>query len=126
MYIYNISEGVTRDNLNAIAAFDAPKISHEFAVLDAKVTQLHQLKITVKVEDINLAVTSAGSSFWGNLIGGIAGGALGAIGQALNGALTTKGQIFDSLTDGVPDIVDSKLGDSLSLLQGASKALTNG
>lgn len=75
---------------------------------------MQSLRITVKVEDINLAVTSASSSFWGSLIGGIAGGALG---QALNGALTTKGQIFDSLTDGVSDILDSKFGDSMSFLQ---------
>ena len=97
MYIYHTFEGVTADQLKAIANFDAQAISHEIGVLDAKVAQLQSLGITVKVEDINLAVTSASSSFWGSLIGGIAGGALG---QALNGALTTKGQIFDSLTDG--------------------------
>ena len=28
--------------------------------------------------------------------------------------VTTKGQIFDSLTDGVSDILDDKFGDSMS------------
>lgn len=126
IYLYHIFEGVTSDQLTAIANFDAQAVSHEVDVLDAKVTQLQNLRITVKVEDINLAVTSAISSFWGSLIGGIAGGALGALGQALNGALTTKGQIFDSLTDGVSDILDSKFGDSMSFLQGGWKTLTNG
>ena len=80
MYLYHIFEGVTSDQLNAIAGFDAQTVSHEVAVLDAKVTQLQNLRITVKVEDTNLAVTSASSSLWGNLIGGIAGGAPGALG----------------------------------------------
>ena len=126
MYIYHTFEGVTADQLTAIAKFDAQSITHEIGVLDAKVQQLQSLRITVKVEDINLAVTSASSSFWGSLIGGIAGGALGALGQALNGALTTKGQIFDSLTDGVSDVLESKFGDSMQFLQGGWKALSSG
>ena len=126
MHIYHTFDGVTADQLTAIAKFDAQAITHEVAVLDAKVQQLQSLRITVKVEDINLAVTSASSSFWGSLIGGIAGGALGALGQALNGALTTKGQIFDSLTDGVSDVLDDKFGDSMQFLQGGWKALSGG
>ena len=79
--LYNIFKGVRPDQLHA------HQLSHEFAVLDAKFTQLQWLRSTVKVEDINLAVTSASGSFWGNLIGGIAGGALRALGLALNGWL---------------------------------------
>lgn len=94
--------------------------------MDAKVTQLQQLRITVKIEDVNLAVISASSSFWGNLIGGIAGGALGELGQAPNGALTTKGQICDSFTDDVTGILDDNIGESLNFVQGATKALANG
>ena len=40
--------------------------------------------------------------------------------------MTTKRQIFDSLTDSVGDILDNKIGESLSFIQGATKALTNG
>ena len=40
--------------------------------------------------------------------------------------MTTKGQIFDSLTDGVSNILDDKIGDSMSFLQGGWKTLTNG
>lgn len=126
MYIYRIFEGVTADQLKAIAAFDAQEVMHEMSVLHARVTQLTHLSVTVKVEDINLAVTSAGSSFWGNLIGGIAGGALGALGQALGAAITTKGQIFSSLTDSVLNIVNDSIQGGLEQMNDNYKHLVTG
>ena len=55
------------------------------------------IRVVVSAEDIKVAVESGGSSFWGNLLGGIAGGALGGLGSALGSVISTKGQIASML-----------------------------
>ena len=98
------------DNIRQLNA-KAGEMLEKYEDFEEALDCVKTIRVVVSAEDIKVAIESGGSSFWGNLLGGIAGGALGGLGSALGSVISTKGQIASMLGQNALSSVNSTLKD---------------
>ena len=116
---------VRASNINQLNA-KAEEMLDKYEDFEEALDCVKTIRVVVSAEDIKIAIESGGSSFWGNLLGGIAGGALGGLGSALGSVISTKGQIASMLGQNAMSTVNSTLKDvGINSLKDMGKNVSN-